>query len=397
MNVLRGLRVIDLSENLAGPWCTRILADLGADVIKIERPGGDPARPWGPPFCGEDGAIFSFANAGKRSVVLDLRTDDGRAALWRLVDGSDVFVQSFRRGVIEALGFGADAVRARRPGLVYCTVSAFGPSGPLRDRPGYDPLIQAMVGLFSVTGEADGPPVRVGTSIIDIGTGLWAAVGVLAALHERAATGRGAHVETSLFDTGLAWMGYHLLGTLASGVMPGRHGTGFPSIAPYDAFLARDGRLMIAAANDGLFSRLCGALDLDAVAADPRFGTNAARVENRTVLHARIEAATRALPLAALEARLIAAGVPCAPVLDTGELLAHPQTAASGMLRPLGEGPGGARTAVALPVRWNGERPAPVRPPPRPGADAAELLGAGGVAGAPGPDADPGTGRGTPG
>ncbi len=248
---LDGVRVIDVTTSLAGPYCTEVLAALGADVVKVEPPSGDEARTWGPPFWGDESAMFLAMNAGKRSLALDLRR--GTDVLLRLADGADVFLQSLRPGHAEERGFGPDALRERNPRLVYGTISAFGGTGPWSALPGYDPLAQAAGGILSVTGEPDRPGVRVGVSLVDQGTGMWAALGVLAALMERERTGEGSTVDVSLYETAIAYMAYHLTGYLGSGVVPGRTGTGFPSIAPYQVFRTADGALMVAAANDRLF------------------------------------------------------------------------------------------------------------------------------------------------
>ena len=284
---LAGLRIIDLSQNLAGPFCTQILADLGADVIKVEPPGGDPARDWAPPQWGSDGTMFLSVNRGKRSITLDLKRDDARAVLDALVASADVFVESFRRGVVERLGYGADVLRERHPALIYCSVRAYGADGPLADLPGYDALAQAHGGLISVTGQRDAP-ARVGTSVVDYGTGTWAALAILAALREGDRTGAGSHVTAALYETAINYNAYHLMGYFADGTVPRRHGTGFPAIAPYGAFRAADGELMIAGANDALFHKLCDALGLQDVARDARWQSNPQRVADEAALRERI-------------------------------------------------------------------------------------------------------------
>ena len=379
---LAGLRVLDLTQNLAGPYATQILADLGADVIKVEPPGGDPARRWGPPFVDGESPLFLCGNRGKRSVVLDLDTETGQDALRRLAARCDVFAQAFRTGVIERLGFDYDAVRSLRPGVLYVSVTAFGTEGPLREQPGYDPLMQAYAGVMSVTGHPGGPPARAGTSIVDMGTGLWAAVAVLAELvgrgwgSGRSTAAQGAHesvhITTSLLDTSLAWMAYHLQGYLANGTVPGPLGSGLGMIAPYQAVPAADGSVMIAAANDGLFRRLCGALDLPELVDDPRFADNAGRVEHRDELAEILSERTRRESAAMLLTRLREAGVPCAPIQDTADVADDEQVAASGMLRPLPDALPGY-VDVAMPVRRDGERP-PAAAPPRIGEHTAEVL-----------------------
>ncbi len=354
---LADIRVVDLSENLAGPYCAQILGDLGAEVTKVERPGGDPARAWGPPFAGDDAALFVCTNRHKHTIELDLRVDRAKAELWQLLERADVIIQSFRPGAIERLGFGEADVRAKNERAIYCSVSAWGRQGPLRQAAGYDPLLQAFSGLMSVTGEAEGPPVRVGTSLVDMGAGMWLAIGVLAALRERDRTGKGRRVEVSLLGAALSWMGYHLIGAQTTGRSPGRHGTAFPSIAPYEAFETADGRLMIAVGNDSLFLALCDVLARTDLATDPRYATNALRVAARAELRREVEDATRGWKTAALTAALEEAGVPCAPILDVAEALAHPQTEASGLLVELPEAEPSGLRVVAMPVAFDGRAP----------------------------------------
>ncbi len=358
--------VADLSQNLAGPYCAQVLGDLGAEVIKIERPGhGDPAREWGPPFWAGESPIFLSANRNKRSIAVDLKTRAGAEIARRLAARSDVLLQSFRTGVAERLGLGAETLRAENPRLVYCSVSAFGADGPMRDEPGYDPLMQAYSGLMSVNGHPGQPPSRIGTSIVDIGTGLWAAIGVLAALRERDRTGEGAHVAVSLFDVALAWNAYHLLGYFGTGQPPGPLGTALGMIAPYEAFPTADGQLMIAAANDVLFQRTCRALDLEALEGDERFRQNRGRVAHRAELFDLLAAVTRTLPTAALERRLRKEGVPCAPILSVDRVAALEQVTASGALESLPHPTIPGYRAVASPLFSDGRRPAARRAPPR--------------------------------
>jgi crotonobetainyl-CoA:carnitine CoA-transferase CaiB-like acyl-CoA transferase len=350
---LTGKLVVDVTSSLAGPTCTQLLASLGADVVKIEPPGGDHARAWGPPFLDGEGAMFLAANAGKRSLVLDLSTPEGSDELMRLVDGADVFVQSLRPGAAEQHGFGADALRGRRPELVYCSIGAFGTTGPLRDQPGYDPLLQAASGIMSVTGIDEMPPVRVGVSLIDLSTGLWAAFGILAALER----GGGATVEVSLYETALWLLGYQIVGYLGTGEVPGREGSAFAQIAPYQVFATADGGLMIVAGNDKLFRALRGVLD---IAEDERFGTNPDRVRHRAELAAAIEERTRTWKTGNLLDALVAAGVPASPVRNVGEAAEHPQTLALGILQQLGP-----FTTVAQPISIDGERVLHPSPPPQ--------------------------------
>jgi crotonobetainyl-CoA:carnitine CoA-transferase CaiB-like acyl-CoA transferase len=366
---LAGARVVDVTSSLAGPTATQLLAALGADVVKVEPPAGDHARAWGPPFLANESAMFLASNAGKRSLAVDLGHERGSEIVVRLADGADVFLQSLRPGAAERHGLGAAGLRARNPRLVHCSIGAFGTHGPLSEQPGYDPLIQAASGIMSVTGESGGPPVRVGVSLVDIGTGVWAALGVLAALYERERTGTGRTLELSLYETALSLLAYQLVGYLGTGFVPGREGSAFPQIAPYQAFPTRDGELMIVAANDKLFGALCGVLGLPELAGDSRFRTNPDRVANRVELLALIGARTRERESAELLEALVAAGVPASPVHDVGEAARHPQTEALGILQSLGD-----LVTVAAPLSADGERVLHRAPPPALGAHTAEIL-----------------------
>lgn len=366
---LAGLRVLEVAQNLAGPYCAQILHDLGAIITKIEPRGGDPARAWGPPYVGGFGSIFATTNRGKRSVTLDLRAAADAAALRTLIAESDILIEALRPGALAALGFGYPEARALNARLIYCSVLAYGETGPLRTLPGYDPLMQAHAGIMSITGEPDGAPSRVGTSVVDMGAGMWLALGVLAALRERDRTGEGTRLSVALYDTALAWNAYHLLGYVASGFVPERMGTELPMIAPYGAFAARDGHLMIAAANDGLFRRLCVALDRGPLADDERFRDNPTRVAHRDVLRSAIEAATTTHTVDELLALLRAHGVPCAPVQDIAAVAADPQTEATEMLQRDGD-----RLAFALPLRYNGIRPHARGMPPAAGEHTLDVV-----------------------
>jgi formyl-CoA transferase/CoA:oxalate CoA-transferase len=364
---LAGLRVLDVTSSLAGPYCTEILGALGADVVKVERPdGGDETRTWGPPFVDGTGAMFLCANASKRSVALRLSDPAGLDAVLRLADRADVFVQSLRPGLADKRGLGYETLRARNPRLVYCSIGSFGRVGPLRDQPGYDPLMQAVGGIVSVTGEPDRPGVRAGASLVDQSTGLWAALGVLAALRERDRTGEGRLVDVSLYETTVALLPYHLTGYLATGETPGRYGTAYPAIVPYQVFPTGDGELMVAAANDRLFAALCRALDLPL---EPRFATNPARVEHRDELVPLIEQRLREEPTATWLERLTTAGVPAAPVQDVAQVAEHEQTRALGILQDLGP-----YATVALPLSVEGERVLHRSPAPALGEHTAEVL-----------------------
>ena len=363
---LAGVRVVDLTSSFAGPTATAILGALGADVVKVERPGaGDEARDWGPPFFEGGSVMFFSVNAGKRSLALDLRAPHGDETLLRLADGADVLVQSLRPGSAERLGFGPDVVRARNPRLVYATIGAFGREGPLSREPGYDPLMQAAAGIMSVTGEPDGPPVRVGASLVDIGTGVWAALAIVAALHE----GKGRTLDLSLYETAVSLVPYQLADVLAGGEPSGRHGSAFSLIVPYQVFPTADGELMIVAANDRLFAKACEAIGAPELAEDPLFATNPLRIENRDALIPLLEERLATQPTADVLARLRAARVPASPVNDLAAVAADGQLHASGILQELA-----GHSLVSPPLRVDGERPRYRSEPPRLGQHSLEIL-----------------------
>lgn len=370
---LAGIRMLDVTTSLAGPYCTELLAALGADVVKVEPPAsGDEARAWGPPFWGGESALFLAANAGKRSLALDLRR--GRAVLLRLAEEADVFIQSLRPGLAEERGLGPDDLRSRNSRLVYCSITSFGRVGPWRSRPGYDPLAQAAGGIVSVTGEPGRPGVRVGVSLIDQGTGLWAAFGILAALRERDQTGEGRTVDVSLYETAIAYMSYHLIGHLGTGVVAEPEGTAFPSIAPYQTFFALDGRLMVAAGNDRLFASLCETLGLAELIEDPRFATNADRVAHREELAGLLGERLAQESLSTWLERLEAAGIPAAPVQDAAEVARSPQTEALGILQELPHADIPDLVLPALSLSVDGERARHRKPPPLLGEHTQEVL-----------------------
>jgi crotonobetainyl-CoA:carnitine CoA-transferase CaiB-like acyl-CoA transferase len=372
---LEGVRVVDVTISLAGPYCTQILGALGADVVKVEHPDhGDDTRAWGPPFWGSEGVLFLSANAGKRSLALRLNDPAGREALLRLARTADVFVQSLRPGLAERRGLGAEDLRGVNPRLVYCSIGAFGRVGPLREEPGYDPLMQAAAGIVSITGEPDRPGVRVGVSLVDQATGLWAALGVLAALLERTETGAGRVVDLSLYESALTLVPYQLMGYLVSGEAPGRYGTAFPLIAPYESFATRDGELMVAAANDRLFRALCEALELPQLADDPRFATNPTRVVNREQLIPLLAGSLAAEATSTWLERLARAGVPAARVQRIDEVAEHEQTRALELLQPLSHPAAPDLVAVSPPLSADGERVRLRTPPPLLGQHSAEVL-----------------------
>lgn len=368
---LEGVRVLELARVLAGPWIGQTLADLGADVVKVESPEGDETRGWGPPFA-EDGAAayFHAANRGKRSVALDFR-DPGDAALARsLAASADVVLENFKLGGLARFSLDYAAVAASNPGVVYCSITGFGQDGPYASRPGYDFIIQAMGGLMDLTGDPEGEPQKVGLACADLFTGLYGTVAVQAALLMRARTGRGQWIDMALFDTQLAVLANQATNWLIGGRLPRRMGNAHPNIAPYQVFAACDGPLVVACGNDGQFTRLCAALGLP-LAADPRFALNRDRVAHRDALTALLAPALAARPRAALLAALEAAGVPAGPINTVAEAFADPQAQARGMVQDIG----GSR-APRSPMRFSGARLAADRPPPRLDADGAAIRAA---------------------
>ena len=372
---LEGVRVVDVTTSIAGPYCAEILAALGADVVKVERPGtGDDGRAWGPPFWNCESAMFLSVNAGKRSLAVSLRDERGRDLVLRLADRADVFLQSLRPGLAERLGLSDDVVRGRNPRLVYCSVGAYGAVGPLREEPGYDALMQAAGGLISITGEPGRPGARVGSSLIDLGTGMWCALGVTAALLERERTGEGTVVDTSLYETALAYVGYHLVGYIADGTVPTREGTAFPMVAPYEVLPTRDGELMVAAGNDRLFAALCAALELPELARDARFRTNPDRVRNREPLVALLSERLGERSSEEWLRDLADAGVPAAPVADVADVASSEQTAALEMLQAVPHPAIPDLRLPALPLSFGRERSTHRLPPPVVGQHTREIL-----------------------
>jgi crotonobetainyl-CoA:carnitine CoA-transferase CaiB-like acyl-CoA transferase len=372
---LAGIRVVDLTSSVAGPYCGLILASLGADVVKIEHPQrGDDARSWGPPFWNGESAVFLVLNAGKRSLGVDVKAPEGLAAVHRLVDTADVFLQSLRPGLAHRLGLGFDELAARNPRLVYCTIGAFGAVGPRRDQPGYDPLMQAAGGIMSVTGEAGRPPVRAGISAVDQGTGMWSALAILAALMGRDAAQRAQLIDTSLFETAVSWVPYQIAGYLGTGKTPRPMGSGMNMLAPYEAFQARDGWVMLAAGNDRLFASLCEALGAPELAGDERFLTNAERVVHRVELAALLGELVARRDTATLLELLEQAGVPAAPVQDIAQVVADEQTSALGLLQALPHPAIPDLQLVRLPFSFDGEHLAFRSPPPGLGEHSAEIL-----------------------
>ena len=370
---LAGVKVVDLSRILAGPLCTMVLADLGADVIKVERPGeGDDTRHWGPPFAGDDAAYFLSLNRNKRSVTADLGSPEGVALVRDLLSTADVLIENFRPGLMARFGLALDDLREAHPRLVTCSLTAFGAeTGETASRPGYDIIVQAMSGLMSVTGERDGEPTKAGVALLDVISGLYAAVGVLAALRERDVTGHGRHVSVSLFDASVAAMVNQAANYLIGGVVPQRMGTEHPNIVPYQSFHAKDRPFILAAGNDRLFARTCVVVGHPEWADDPRFATNESRVVHRDELIPMLEEAFAQRSMQDWLALLEEAAVPCAPIMAMDEVFASPDGA--GLIQQVDDPVRGLLRLVANPIRFDGMAPATRMPPPLLGEHDAEV------------------------
>jgi crotonobetainyl-CoA:carnitine CoA-transferase CaiB-like acyl-CoA transferase len=374
MSALKGLRVLDLSRILAGPYCTQLLGDHGAEVIKIEHPaGGDGTRQWGPPYAGDQSAYFLSVNRNKRSVAMDLKQPAAHAALLALVKRSDVLVENFLPGTLDAMGLGYAALSAINPGLIYCAITGYGQTGPYRDRPGYDFAIQAEGGLMSITGPAHGEPYKAGVAITDVLTGLFAANAIQSALLARERGAGGQYIDVALFDAQLAALVNVAQSALVTGTPAQRYGNAHASIVPYQHFATRDGHLALAVGSDKQFRALCGALSIDA-ADDPRFATNPQRVRNRDLLVAQLANIFAAHTTAHWLALLQPLDIPCAPINDVLTALRDPHTRARGMVQRVEHATLGAIDLLA-PVARLSATPAAIRnAPPLLGADTAIVL-----------------------
>ena len=351
---LEGIRVVDCSRVLAGPFCAMLLSDLGADVIKVEDTGsGDESRTW-PPHKDGESAAFLVINRNKRDIALDLKQPEGVEALKRLVAGADVLIENFRTGTMESFGLGYDTLAALNPGLVYCSISAFGRTGPRKDGAGYEALMQAFSGIMSITGEPGGPPVRCGISFLDLTTGIFSAFGIVSALHHRTRTGLGQRVDASLLETAVGLLNYHAEGFLLTGALPQALGSSHPSVVPYRNFRCQDGQwVFVAAANDRLWQRLAPALGLAALTEDPRFKSNPERVKNRKDLEAALEAAIGRHDREALLAMLEKAGVPATPVNTVDQVMKDAQTAARSMIERAHHPRLGDIPVIGTPVKFS--------------------------------------------
>ena len=364
MSPLDGITVLDLTRVLSGPYCTMLLADMGARVIKIEQPGrGDDTRAWGPPFVHGESAYFLSINRNKESVTLDFKQPKGRALLDSLIAKADVLVENFRPGTLARQRLDYASLASRHPALVYCSISGFGQNGPKRDRPGYDAVVQAEGGLMSVTGAADGPPYRLGVAIADLVAGLLAAQGVTLALLARARTRRGQHVDISMLDGVAALLSYQAGIFFATGDAPRRMGNRHPTIVPYETFEASDGEFVLAVGNDEQFRRLCDVAGGAALAADERFATNPARVRNYAEFRPRLAAILRQRPRAEWIETLTAAGVPCGSVRDVSEVLTDPHLEARRMIEVVEHAAAGTMRVLGVPIKLS-DTPGHVRTAP---------------------------------
>ncbi|RYZ12430.1 MAG: CoA transferase [Comamonadaceae bacterium] len=386
---LDGIRVLDLSRVLAGPWCTQILADLGADVIKIERPGvGDDTRTWGPPFLKDDqgrdtdqASYFTACNRNKRSVTIDMATAEGQALLQRMAGQADVVVENFKTGGLRQYGLDHESLRAVNPRLIYCSVTGFGHDGPYAERAGYDLMIQAMTGMMSITGRPDdvpgGGPLRVGVALTDLFTGVYASTAILAAMEVRHRTGEGQHIDMALLDVGMAILANQASGFLNSGKVPQRQGNSHPSLAPYQDFPTSDGSMLLAIGNTGQFQRFCEAAGRPEWGSDPRFATNTLRVTHREVLIPQMQALTRTRSTAEWVRLLEDKAVPCGPINDIGQAFDDAQVKARGLAvslpREAGDGIGAIR-GVASPLRLSATPPVLRHAPPALGQHTDEVL-----------------------
>ncbi len=369
---LSGLRVLDLSRVLAGPWATQMLGDLGAEIIKVEKPGaGDDTRGWGPPWLADgegretrESAYFLAANRNKRSVTIDMARPEGQALIRRLAATSDVLVENFKVGGLARYGLDHASLAVENPRLIYCSITGFGQDGPEAGRAGYDVMIQGMSGLMSVTGSPQDEPQKIGVALVDVMTGLHAAIAVLAALEQRHRTGRGQHIDLALFDVAMSSLANQALNFLVGGTAPGRLGNAHPNIVPYQAFETADGHLILAIGNDGQFARFCRLADLPGLAADPRVQTNAGRVAHRAEVVAAVGAALKRQTSAVWLAMLDAAGIPAGPINSIAQAFAEPQALARGLALSLPHVSGGTAPGVRSPLRL-GESPdaAPLAPP----------------------------------
>ena len=374
MQPLHGIRVLDLSRVLAGPYCTMVLGDLGADVIKVESPEGDETRGWGPPFAAGESAYYLCVNRNKRSIVVDFKTDGGRATLHKLIERSDVLVENFRPGTLARFGLDLESASAINPALIYCSITGFGTTGPLRDKPGYDYMIQAMGGLMSITGEPDGEPMKVGVAVADLFSGQNAVIAILAALQARVLTGRGQHLDISLFDSQVGMLANVASNFLLSGNLPKRYGNAHANIVPYQSFQARDAWFVLAVGNDRQFEKLCGMIGRSDLAKVARYALNADRVTHRDELLAILRPVFLTRTSGEWLSALDAAGIPCGPIHTLDQVFESQPVQARDLLIEMDHPTIGKLPLVGSPLKFS-ETPVEYRrPPPRLGEHTQEVL-----------------------
>lgn len=378
MQPLQGIRVIDLTRVLSGPFCTMTLADLGAEVIKIESASGDDTRHWGPPFVNGESTFFLSANRSKKSILLDLKSAIGKQVLWDLIETADIVAENFRPGTLDRLGFSWEEIHRRAPGVILVSISGYGQTGPLAMSPGYDLVAQGEGGLMYVTGEPGRPPVKVGFSIADIGTGMWAVIGTLAALRAREQSGIGDRVDVSLLETVVSWQTYHAEASLMAGEVPQPLGSAHPTIAPYQTFAASDGYFNLGVGNDGLWNRFCDVLDSlgeeDRWYRDAAYAHNPDRVRVREALAARLNTIFSQRPRSEWLQRFADAGIPGGSVNTIAEALEHPQIQARALVQTIEHPTVGAMPTVKIPIAFTHAETRPPTPPPLLGADTDEVL-----------------------
>jgi crotonobetainyl-CoA:carnitine CoA-transferase CaiB-like acyl-CoA transferase len=374
-SALDGFRVLDLSRILSGPYCTMVLADFGAEVIKVERPGaGDDTRAWGPPFVAGESAYYLSINRNKRSITVDLGQEPGREIIYALAQVCDVAIENFRPGTADRIGVGYERLRQENPRLVYCSISGFGQEGPYRDRPGYDALAQAMSGMMSITGEPDGPPTKHGMSIADIGAGMWAALAIVTALLARERTGEGQYIDISLLDAQISWLTYAAGNFFATGENPPRYGSAHPSIVPYQPFATADGYLMLAVGNDRLWQQFCGAAGRTELGTEPGFATSAERVVNRDQVIAVVAEIMRGRTTSTWMRLLEEAGIPAGPINTVEQALQDPHVLAREMAVTLDHPKAGTLTMTGNPAKFSASRAETRMAPPLLGQHTNEIL-----------------------
>jgi formyl-CoA transferase len=373
---LEGIRVLDLSRVLAGPYCTMLLGDLGADVIKVEQPGlGDDTRRWGPPWAGTESAYYLCVNRNKRSITLDLKSDEGKEILRNLARESDIVVENFKVGGLDRMGIGYSDLSAINPSLIWCSITGYGQDGPYASRAGYDFVAQGEAGIMSITGEIDGEPMKVGVAIVDITTGLFSSNAILAALHARHATGKGQHIDSTLFTSAVAWLANVGSSYLTTGDLPRRLGNAHPSIVPYQTFKAKDLWIIIGAGNDRQFAALCQILGMEHLIVDPRFADNPSRVANRDELIPILQSVLETRDADDWLEEISAAGIPCGPINTLDRVFDHPQTIHRNMVVEIDHPTAGTVKMAGIPFQMSGTPPAVLRHPPLLGEHTEEVLG----------------------